>query len=89
MQLRAALLLLLACSFGCGDPAVDLTVVFGGWPAIDTVRNASSVRAFRLRSPSDHHESLTDYAMIGDPVDVPEAAATQLQNLLLDRTAYE
>lgn len=89
MQLRAALLLVIACSSGCGGPAGDLTVVFGGWPAIETVKNASSVKAFRLRSPSDHHESLADYTMMGDPVDVPEAAAARLRDLLLDRTAYE
>jgi hypothetical protein len=89
MQLRAALLLIFAGSSGCGGPAGDLTVVFGSWPAVDTVKNASSVRAFRLRSPSGHHESLADYAMIGDPVDVSEAAASRLRDLLLDRTAYE
>ncbi len=89
MRFPSALLLVFACSSGCGGPAGDLTVVFGGRPAIDTVRNASSVRAFRLRSSSDHHESLADFTMIGDPVQVPEAAASRLRDLLLDRTAYE
>jgi hypothetical protein len=89
MRFQSALLLVFACSSGCGGPAGDLTVVFGGWPAVETVKNASSVKAFRLRSPSDHHEALADYQTIGDPVEVSPAAAAQLRNLLLDRTAYE
>ena len=89
MQVRITLLLVVALAAGCGDPAGDLTEVFGRPQAIDTVKNASSVKASRLRSPSDHHESLADYATIGDPVDVSEMAASRLRDLLLDRTAYE
>ena len=89
MQLRTTLLLVVSLTAGCADSAGDLNEVFGRPQAIDTVRNASSVRAYRLRSPSHHHESVSDYATVGDPVEVSAAAAAQLRVLLLNPSAYE
>ena len=47
------------------------------------------MKAFRLASPSDYHESLSDYETTAGPIDVADAAASQLRTLLLDPSAYD
>jgi len=89
MPIRATCLLLLACSAGCSDSARSLTPLFGSSQAIDTVKNASTVRAFRLPSPSYYNESLSDYETTAGPINVAEASASQLRSLLLDPTVYD
>ena len=67
---RVAVMFLLAFAGGCGGPEGDLTAVFGSEYGIDTVRNATTVKAFRLKSPAAQHEVLSDYEMITGPLDV-------------------
>lgn len=89
MAIRATCLLLIAFSAGCGDSDGNLTRLFGSLQAIDTVKNASTVRAFRLPSPSYYHESLSDYETTAGPIDVADASASQLRTLLLDPSVYD
>ena len=92
MPIRATCLLLFAFSAGCGDSDGDLTEVFGNSQAIDTVKNTSSVRAFRLlssREDYDTSESLSDYATTGGPINVSNASASELRALLLDPSSYD
>ena len=89
MLIRATCLLLLALSAGCGDSDGNLTPVFGNSQAIDTVKNASTVIAFRLASPSYYEESLSDYETAAGPIEIADATATQLRTLLLDPSSYD
>ena len=85
---RVAVMFLLAFAGGCGRPGGNLTAVFGSEYGIATIRNATTVKAFRIKSPAAQHEVLSDYEMITGPLDVSESAASELRELLLDPAIY-
>ena len=91
--LRLAFLLLLGCVLLLGffvvfiRPADNLNSVFENSQSVDVARNATSVKAFRLPSPS-YFQSLSDYEMASGPFDIPEPTTAKLRTVLLDPSAY-
>ena len=73
---------------GSGCSSGDLKDVFGNKQAMATVKNATSVKAYRLSPGSDFQKSLSDYKIAAGPVDVPDDLAAQLRQILLDATIY-
>ncbi len=66
----------------------QVTKLYGGPTAINTVQNSTSVQAYRLPSPSKHVQSLADYTMSAGPVAVPEATVAKLREILMDDAVY-
>ncbi len=87
--LRAFVALLLLFAVGCGKPVGNLTAIFGSENGIDIVRNATSVKAFRIQSPAAYHPLLANYEMTAGPLDVSDSAAMELRELLLDSANYD
>ena len=87
LLMRVAVPLTLTCSTGYGESDGDLSEVFGSGRAIETVKRASSVKAFRLR-PDTYHKTLSGFETTTGPVDVPAISRSWLRNVLLDRSAY-
>ena len=91
MLARVAIVFLMVCSCGCGDSPQsirDHEGLFGGPVGISTVRNATSVMAFRLPPASTPHDSLDEYEMIAGPIEVPDATASDLKDLILSPSVY-
>ena len=82
----AAPLVLIA---GCSSPADAHKTVFGSEAAATAVRNATTVQAYRLASPSFFEQTLDKYEMAAGPVAVPTKLADQLKQLLLDPGSYD
>ena len=76
-------------TIGCSDLTGNLNAVFGGAAPIETVQNATSVNAFRLKPSSKSHAGLSEYEMTSGPVVVPVDAVSILQSILLDTSTYE
>ena len=74
---------------GCSDSTGNLNAVFGGAATIETIQNATSVNAFRLKPSSEYHAHLSEYEMTSGPVVVPADAASTLRSILLDTSTYE
>ena len=70
------------------DSAGNLTKVFGNSAAIDSIKSADSVNAYRLPSPSEYRASLADYKMSAGPIDVPDDQVSKLRAVLLDKSTY-
>lgn len=88
MWIRISCLVVFALSAGCGGADRNLTSLFGSADAIDTVRNASSVTAYRLKSPATDHRLLSDYEMTAGPISVSDASTAELRAMLLDSSLY-
>ncbi|REJ94822.1 MAG: hypothetical protein DWQ34_07690 [Planctomycetota bacterium] len=86
MNPRLIPLLLCLSLMGCGQSDGQIKEVFGSSQAIETVRNATAVTAYRLESYPQ--QSFDDYEMTAGPVSVPENLSAELQTLLLDPGAY-
>ena len=69
-------------------PASNLNSVFENSHSVDVARNATSVKAFRLPSPSYFRESLADYEMASGPFDMPEMTTSKLRTVLLNPSTY-
>ena len=70
------------------DAAGSLSKVFGSSVAIDTIKSADSVKAYRLPSPSEYRASLSGYKMSAGPIDVPDDQIAKLHAVLLDKSTY-
>lgn len=73
---------------GCGCSSGDLKDVFGNEQAMATVKNATSVKAYRLPPGSYFQESLKDYKIVAGSVDVSDNIVSQLRKILLDASIY-
>ncbi len=75
---------------GCNQPSTSRAyrIVFGGAGAAAAVRNATTVRAYRMKSPSYFAKTIDKYEMVGDPVAVPGDMAAQLKKALLNPRSY-
>lgn len=67
----------------------DIPELFGGSDGVQLVRQATSVRAYRVVGTAEFHKSLDKYEMRGDPVEVSKSQAEALRNLLLDHDSYK
>jgi hypothetical protein len=65
-----------------------LTSIFGNQQAIETVRNAASANAYRLASPSEHRDSLSDFEIVSGPVPVSDSGSKALRKVLLNPATY-
>jgi hypothetical protein len=74
---------------GSGCSSGDLKDVFGNEQAMATVKNATSVKAYRLQLGSYYQESLSDYKIADGPVYVSDDIASRLSKILLDASIYE
>jgi len=74
-------------------PSTRVVALFGGAAAIDIVQNASSVSAYRIKTPLDLNkkriEVLSAYTNIAGPFAVPHDTVAQLRKALLDDKIYE
>lgn len=67
----------------------DIPKLFGGSDGVQLVRQATSVRAYRVVGTSEFHKSLDKYEMQGEPAEVSASQAKALQDLLLDHDSYK
>ncbi|RLS54066.1 MAG: hypothetical protein DWH91_12795 [Planctomycetota bacterium] len=78
--------------YGCQKevnvPSNQVTTLYGGRSAIDTVQLSNSVQVYRLSSPSFHVQLLAEYSMSAGPISIPEATAVKLRSILMDDTIY-
>ena len=88
MLFRALLLLSVVIIAGCGGSNGDVGSVFADSKAIDTLKNATAVNAFRLPSPSYYSEQLEEYETASGPVPVPTELKSELTSILLDNSNY-
>ena len=56
---------------------------------IETVQNATSVNAFRLKPSGKSHARLSEYEMASVPVVVPADSVSTLRAILLDTSTYQ
>jgi len=83
------MVVLLVPAAGCVSPAEAHKTVFGSEAAAAVVRDATTVQAYRLASPSFFEQTLDKYEMAAGPVAVPAKQADQLKQLLLDPSSYD
>lgn len=65
----------------------DLLAVFGSAKAIETVRNATTITAYRIPPENRTEEGLIESAIIGKPVDA-SPVSSQLRDVLLNPHIY-
>lgn len=88
MLFRALLLISVVVTGGCGGVNGDIGSVFGNSQAINTLKNATSVTAYRLPSPSYYSEKLAAYEIASGPVSVPTELKGELTSILLAKSSY-
>lgn len=62
--------------------------LYGGAEAIDTIKEAVTIHAYRLPSPSMHTPLLADYTMSEGPIEMPALTAARLRLALMSDSAY-
>jgi hypothetical protein len=67
----------------------DIPKLFGGSDGVQVIREATSVRAYRIVGTSEFHTSLDKYEMRGQPVELSTSQAKALRSLLLHHDSYE